>query len=67
MVEGPAKISLRIERLNKGLSIRALSREIPMNMATIRAAEAGRPLTPASAFKLAEFFGRKVSDVWDLS
>lgn len=67
MVEGPAKIDLRVERLNKGLSIRALSRAIPMNMATIRAAEAGRPLTPQSAFRLATFFGHLVSDVWDLS
>ena len=66
MISGPAKIDLTVERLNRGYSPRTLGREIGLSPTTIERAERGEPITPAVAFKLANFLGLKVSEVWDL-
>lgn len=57
-------IDLRSERLNRGFSIRGLSKEIGVPEQSIRRAESGLSLSPSNAFKLASFYGYRVTDIW---
>lgn len=59
-------VDLRKERLDRGFSIRGLSKEIGVPQHTISRAEAGLPITPGNAFKIATFFGYKVTDIWSV-
>lgn len=59
-------IDLRAERLNRGLSLRQAAEVMDVPEQSIRRAEAGEGLTPQNAFKLASFYGYKVTDVWPL-
>lgn len=61
------EINLRAERLNKGLSAEAAAREMGVTAATLLNAEI-RAFTPrpASAKKIADFYGYKVTDIWPL-
>jgi ribosome-binding protein aMBF1 (putative translation factor) len=57
-------MNIKAERLNRGLSIPALAREIDVPDHVIRHAEKGGTPTPANALKLASFFGVRVTDIW---
>lgn len=63
---GPIKVDLRARRLNAGHSLRSLSREIGLNPETIKSAEAGDPVYPRTAFKIAQFHGLEIREVWNL-
>lgn len=51
-------------RLNKGLSIRAAAEEMGIAEQSLRRAEGGQSVLPRVAFKIAGFYGRKVTDFW---
>jgi transcriptional regulator with XRE-family HTH domain len=57
-------LDMRKERINRGYSLRALSRELGVPEQTIRRAEQGQTPSVANARKLAEFYGVKVTDIW---
>jgi ribosome-binding protein aMBF1 (putative translation factor) len=57
-------MNLQEERLNRGLSIPALAREIDVADHVIRHAEKGGIPNPANALKIASFFGGRVTDFW---
>jgi transcriptional regulator with XRE-family HTH domain len=59
-------IDLRAERLNRGLSLRQAADKIDVPEQSIRRAEQGLGVTPANAFKIASFYGYKVTDLWPL-
>lgn len=50
-------------RLNRGLSIRALAREIDVPEQAVRRIEAEERITPANAKKIADFLGVRVTDL----
>lgn len=51
------------ERLNRGYTIRGLAREIDVPEQAVRRLEGGERISPASAKKLADFFGVQVTDL----
>lgn len=51
-------------RLNKGFSIRGLAKHIDVPEQSIRRAETGERISPENAYKLAEFYGYQVTDIW---
>lgn len=55
---------LKSERLNKGLSVRQLAAEIKVSAASVARAEAGESIHPANAKRLADFYGKSVTDIW---
>lgn len=60
-------ISLRAERLNRGLTINEAAEQMDVDRQALMRAEAGKAVpTPANAFKIATFYGHKVTDVWPL-
>lgn len=65
-VAGPPIIDLKAERLNRGFGLRQLAREIGVPEQTIRRAEGGGGISPSNAKRLADFFGRQVTDIWPL-
>jgi transcriptional regulator with XRE-family HTH domain len=54
---------LRSARLNRGLSIRQAAHAIGVAQQTFRRLEEGEPIHPASAKKVADFFGVQVTDL----
>ena len=60
-------IDLKAERLNRGLSLDALSEQTGVPKSTLARAENGGPQPSArNAFAIAEFYGYKVTDIWPL-
>lgn len=59
-------IDLAAERLNKGHSIRSLSDELNVHQHAIRRLEAGGSVHPATAKKIADYYGVKVTDIMPL-
>jgi transcriptional regulator with XRE-family HTH domain len=57
-------MNLRAERLNRGLTIRALAERLDVSAGTIRAAERGESVHPANAKRIADYYGVKVTDIW---
>lgn len=57
---------LRAERLNKGMSQRALAAECGVTLPTIQRLETGGTAYPANAKKVADFFDCKVTDLMPL-
>lgn len=57
-------INLRAERLNRGLSLRQAAKAMDVPEQSIRRAELGEGVTPQNAYKIASFFGYKVTDLW---
>jgi transcriptional regulator with XRE-family HTH domain len=55
---------LKSERLNKGLSVRQLAAEIKVSAAAVARAEAGESIHPANAKRIADFYGKSVTDIW---
>lgn len=61
-----ATVDLRAERLNRGFSLRQAAEAMDVPEQSIRRAEVGEGLSPQNAFKIASFYGYKVTDVWPL-
>jgi transcriptional regulator with XRE-family HTH domain len=60
-------VNLKAERLNKGLSLADAADEIGVPKHVLLGAETGQNTPrPANAFKIAGFYGFKVTDVWPL-
>lgn len=58
-------MSLRAERLNRGLSTRVASERIGISRQTLEDAEHGRRRPrPAAAKRIADFYGVLVTDIW---
>lgn len=58
-------INLRAERLNRGLTLRAAASEMGVDFKALFRAERGEGTpTPSNAFKIASFYGYKVTDLW---
>jgi DNA-binding XRE family transcriptional regulator len=57
-------MNLTTERLNRGLSIPALAREVDVPEHVIRHAEKGGRPHPANALKIADYFDARVTDFW---
>ncbi len=60
-------IDLTSERLNKGHSIRSLADELGVHQHAIRRLEAGGSVHPATAKKIADYFGVRVTDLMPMS
>jgi len=56
-------MDLATERLNRGMSIRGLARELEIPEQSIRRLEAGMGVQPATAKKVADFYGVRVTDL----
>lgn len=62
-----AVVNLQELRVNRGLSIPRAAEKIGVSKNTLAAAESGdRQPIASSAFKIASFYGLKVTDVWPL-
>jgi transcriptional regulator with XRE-family HTH domain len=59
--------TLRGARLNRGLSLRAAAKEIGVDMHALWRAEHGAVPNPASAKKIADFYGAQVTEIWPVS
>lgn len=58
-------IDLRAERLNRGLSVAVAAEKMDVSRDTLERAESGEVNPqPANAFKIASFYGYKVTDIW---
>lgn len=57
---------LPTERLNAGLSIRGLAKEVGVAEQSVRRLESGETVHPAVAKKVADYFGVKVMDLMPL-
>lgn len=61
------EISLKAERLNRGLTLNDAAEEMGVDRQALLRAENGGPRpTPSNAFKIADFYGFKVTEVWPL-
>jgi len=61
---GRQPINIQAERMNRGLSRRQAAAAIGIARATLIAAEEGRGIHEASAKRIADFYGAKVTDLW---
>ena len=55
---------LLASRVNRGWSIRRAAIEIGIDRRTLERAEQGELVSPAAAKKIADAYGRKVTDLW---
>lgn len=61
------RISLKAERLNRGLSAEDAAAQMGVEKATLLNAESGATTPrPANAKAIADFYGYKVTDIWPL-
>ena len=54
-------VSLKAERLNRGLSLRKMAKEVGVAAGTLARAEEGDRVHPGSALKIAKFLGLQVT------
>ena len=59
-----AALTLRMLRIDQGLSQNALAQETGVSGPTIARLEQGDLPTPATAYKLASHFGKKPTEMW---
>lgn len=59
-------IDLRVERLNRGLSVEQFAKELDVAPHVLRHAETGGRPRPANALKIASYFGETVTAMWPL-
>lgn len=64
MVSGTPTIDLVKARYDAGYSRRGLAKHLGLHPETIMRAETGEPISPASAKKIADFYGKTVSKIW---
>jgi transcriptional regulator with XRE-family HTH domain len=57
-------INLKAERLNRGLSMIALAKQLGTSRQTIWNAENGKGVGPALSYRIADFYGYRVTDIW---
>lgn len=57
-------VNLRAERVNRGLSLADAEEEIGVPKHVLQGAENGSSPRPATALKIAQFYGYKVTDIW---
>jgi len=57
---------MKTQRLNAGLSQRALAAECDVSLTTIQRLEDGKAATPANAKKVADYFGITVTELFGL-
>lgn len=56
---------LRGERLNRGLTLRQAATRMGISWKTLQRAEAGQSVPfPATALKIAAYYGLRVTDLW---
>lgn len=55
---------LRSERFERGLSQERIAEDAGVAQSTWSRAERGKPIAPGEAQKIAEFLGRRVSEIW---
>jgi len=56
---------LRSERLNRGLTLKQAANRMGISWKTLQRAEAGQSVPfPATALKIVELYGLRVTDVW---
>lgn len=55
--------SLPAARLNAGHTVRTLALELDMDYRTVARLEEGKPVHPAKAKKVADYFGIRVTDL----
>lgn len=61
------QIDLRRERVDQGWSVKGLADHLNVSPSVIEGADAGnKPRLAGHAFKIASFFGHRVTDVWPL-
>ena len=58
------RVSLKAERLNRGLSIKQAPEKMGVAAPTLGRAEDGEGIHPNNALKIADFYGLKVTDIW---
>ena len=63
----PKVISLRGDRLNRGLTLRQAATEIGVSVGALQRAESGFTLNPSNAKAVADFYGYEVTEIWPLS
>ncbi len=61
-------VDLRAERVNRGLTLKEAARQMGLvGWKTLMRAEGGEVVpSPPNAFKIASFYGYRVTDVWPL-
>jgi transcriptional regulator with XRE-family HTH domain len=59
-------MTLRAERLNRGLSVAAFARAVGVPEHVVRHAEKGGTPLPANALRIATYLGVMVTDLWPL-
>jgi transcriptional regulator with XRE-family HTH domain len=57
------QFSLQAARVNRGHTVRSLASELEIDARTLARLEAGEPIHPAKALKVAEYFGVQVTDL----
>jgi len=62
----PWSCSLRIARTELGLSLREVAQACDMTVAGLHQVEAGGNVLLVTAMKLAEFFGKPVTELWKI-
>jgi len=60
-----SEINLKADRLNRGLSAAAAAKEMGIQKNVLLNAESGTSVPrPESAFKIADFYGYSVTQIW---
>lgn len=60
------KRSLKVERLERGMSQKSAAEAAEVTQSTWSRAERGRGISPGEMKKIADFLACNVADVWDL-
>lgn len=59
------EVNLKAERLNRGLSAQGVADKIGVQKNVLLNAESGASVPrPATALKIADFYGYRVTDIW---
>jgi transcriptional regulator with XRE-family HTH domain len=59
-------VDLKAERLNRGLSLDALAAAVEVPKSTLARMEHGVIPRPAVRLKVADFYGKSVTDIWPI-
>lgn len=60
-------IDLRAERVNRGIGVADAAKQMGVHVSILQRAESGENKPhPRNAFKIADFYGYRVTDVWPL-
>jgi DNA-binding XRE family transcriptional regulator len=59
-------LNFKQERLNRGLSQKAMAEEVGVTTSTWNRLELTGAVGPSNRLRVADFFSRKVTDIWPL-